>query len=173
MYCLPLDDVWYHYQVNFIQMSNPKILLTQSGYDSLTQELNDLITVQRPNIIKYMEEARTLGDLRENAAYHAAREKQAVIQGRIEEIQHIVKHAKISKKSGSLDKVEHGSTVEVTYNGATREFMVVGEQESDISIGKISAESPVGSALIGRSVGDTVTLTMPQGSVEYEITSIS
>lgn len=154
-------------------MSEPEIVLTSEGYVSFKEELRKLIEEERPRIIHLMNEARILGDLRENAAYHAAREKQAHIQGRIQEIQHTLKYAKISKRSHNIHQVEIGTTVTVVVNGIEKEFLIVGEQESDIMVGKISYQSPIGALLMGKSVGGAVEIETPQGMVTYKIVKIS
>ncbi|PIZ47073.1 transcription elongation factor GreA [candidate division WWE3 bacterium CG_4_9_14_3_um_filter_41_6] len=153
-------------------MDDKDIVLTPQGFANLTEELDRLIAIERPQIIRQMNEARAMGDLRENAAYHAAREKQAMIQGRILEIQHTLKYAKISERSGDKDMVEIGSTVTVLVNGDEKEFSIVGEQESDIMLGKISVQSPIGSLLIGKRMGESVEVEMPQGVVTYKIVNL-
>lgn len=151
-----------------------QILLTQAGYDSLQAEFEQLSRVDRPAIIKDIDEARQMGDLRENEAYHAARHKQALIQGRIDELEHILKNAVVVEANGSSsDSVQVGSVVKLELSDGHKELMIVGEHEVDVANNKISAVSPLGQSLMGKKVGETVQITVPAGAVEYRIVSIS
>lgn len=152
-----------------------KSYITKKGFERLQEELKQLKTVERPAISLLIGEARELGDLKENAEYHAAREKQSFIEGRIIELETITATAEIidvSKLEG--DTVKFGATVTVydEDNDAESTYTIVGEYESDLEIGKISLKSPVARGLIGKSVDDSVMITTPKGNKNYEIVSI-
>jgi transcription elongation factor GreA len=152
-----------------------KIPITPEGYKKLKKELANLLKVERPQNIKAIAEARAHGDLSENAEYHAAREKQSFIEGRIQELQNKIALANvIDPKKISQDSVAFGATVQVLDIDTDEEktFILVGPDESDIKNGKISITSPVGKSLIGKSVGDTVTIKAPAKTLEYEILEI-
>jgi transcription elongation factor GreA len=152
-----------------------KIPITPEGYKKLKKELANLLKVERPQNIKAIAEARAHGDLSENAEYHAAREKQSFIEGRIQELQNKIALANvIDPKKISQDSVAFGATVQVLDIDTDEEktFILVGPDESDIKSGKISITSPVGKSLIGKSVGDTVTIKAPAKTLEYEILEI-
>ena len=152
-----------------------KIPLTPDGYQKLQEELEKLLKVNRPQNIKAIAEARAHGDLSENAEYHAAKEKQSFIEGRIQEIKtklalaHVIDPSKISQ-----DKAAFGAKVKVldVNTDEKKIFTLVGPEEADIKNQKISIHSPVGKSLIGKSVGDTVTIIAPAKTMEYEILEI-
>ena len=149
--------------------------ITKNGYETLEKELNQLIKVDREEIKKAFGEARELGDLKENAEYHSAKEKQALIEGRISQLQGIIASAKIvdpSQMNG--DKVVFGATVSLLdiEKDQNVTYQIVGDFESDLSKGKISFKSPLGRALIGKEEGDLVTVKAPKGDVEYEVESV-
>ena len=144
------------------------ISITAEGRKELEQELADLIA-RRPEITEKIATARSYGDLSENEDYSAARGEQKVVEGRILEIQDILKHDKIIK-AGKKTKVAMGATVTIESNGKTQTYTVVGAVEANPLEGKISDESPIGQALMGQKVGDTITL--PNRKV-YKITEIS
>ena len=149
--------------------------ITPQGYKKLQKDLERLLKVERPQNVKAIAEARSHGDLSENAEYHAAKEKQSFIEGRIQEIQtklglaHIIDPSKISQ-----DKIAFGAKVKVLDMDTDEEkkFTLVGPDESDIKSQKISITSPVGKSLIGKSVGDIVTIKAPAKTMEYEILEI-
>jgi transcription elongation factor GreA len=151
------------------------IYLTKEGIEKLREELNQLVEVDRQAIIKKIKETREYGDLSENAEYDAARAEQSMIEGRIEELEAILKKARIidmDKKSVS-GKVTIGSKVVVHIEGDQQEFMLVGSAESDPSKGMISTESPLGKALLGAKEGETVKVAIPDGGfVEYTIIGV-
>ncbi len=152
-----------------------KIPMTKAGYEKLKKELNQLIKVERPRNIKDIEEARAHGDLSENAEYHAAKERQGMIDAKKRELEHNLAHAQIIDLSKlSNEKVVFGATVTLadTDKGETRKYTLVGQEEADIKKGKISVQSPVGKALIGHKAGDVVTIKTPVKTVEYEIQEI-
>jgi transcription elongation factor GreA len=150
--------------------------MTKGGLLRLKEELKRLKNVERPKIVKEIAEARSHGDLSENAEYHAAKEKQSHVEGRILQVEHWIASAEVidvSKHSGS-DKVIFGATVklEETESGDQVRYRIVGELEADLKQGRISVTSPIARALIGRSEGDTVTVRTPGGSKEYEIQAV-
>jgi len=153
---------------------NKEIYLTPEGLLEIEEELNVLKKEKRPEIIKLIRDARALGDLSENADYHAAREEQAVIEGRILELERIMENAIIIEE-GKTDKVSIGSTVKIKYinDDEVEEYKIVGRTEADPFENKISNESPIATAIIGRKTGDTVSVDSPNGSYDVEILAIS
>ena len=149
-----------------------RVPMTKGGLVRLKDELKRLKAVERPKIVKEIAEARAHGDLSENAEYHAAKEKQSHLEGRILQVEHWIASAEVidvSKQKG--DRVVFGATVtlEDTDSGDTVKYTLVGELEADLKQGKISVTSPIARALIGRSEGDTAVVKTPGGSKEYEI----
>ncbi len=150
--------------------------MTKEGYQKLQEELERLLKVERPKNIKEIEEARAHGDLSENAEYHAAKERQAFIEGRIRELQTKLSMAEVIDPSKiAQSKVAFGAKVRVLDIEAQEEYLfyLVGPEEADVKAGKISVTSPVGRALIGREVGDRVVIKAPARTIEYEIIEIS
>lgn len=146
--------------------------ITKDGLMKVEQELDNLIKVEREELKIVIQEARELGDLKENAEYHAAKEKQSQVEGRIMQLQGIVASAKvINVKEIKSDKIVFGATVTLfdTEKETTVKYTIVGETESDMKAGKISYKSPLGTALIGKEQGDTVIVKAPKGDIEYEI----
>jgi len=153
-----------------------RVPLTPSGYKKLQEELERLVKVDRPRNIQAIAEARAHGDLSENAEYHAAKEQQSFIEGRIQELKSKIAMAQvIDPATIKQSKVAFGATVKVLDIGADEEyiFILVGPEEADVKQGKISISSPVGRALIGKDVGDTVTIKAPARTMEYEILEIT
>jgi len=151
------------------------IPITKKGYEALQAELERLKKVERPKNIKEIEEARGHGDLSENAEYHAAKERQSHIQGRIRDVEHKLAEAQIIDTSKlSTEKVVFGATVTVkdAQNGKEQRYTLVGQDEGDLKNGKISVQSPVGRALIGKRVGDMCEVQTPAKKVEYEVLNI-
>jgi transcription elongation factor GreA len=153
-----------------------KTPMTVEGAEALRQELNELKTVARPKVIAAIAEARAHGDLKENAEYHAAREQQSFIEGRIKEIEAKLSNAQIIDVT-ALDaggKVVFGATVVVLDLGSDEEhtYKIVGEDEADIRQGKISITSPIARALIGKREGDEVEFEVPGGRREFEILEV-
>ncbi len=152
-----------------------KILITPEGYKKLLEEMEDLQKRQRPEIIKEIEEARAKGDLSENAEYHAAKEKHALIENRISELSEKINNAQIvDPNTVPKDRVNFGCTV-VLYdidNDEEIKYMIVGEDESDPSKGKISINSPIAKALLGKEEGDEVEVQVPAGTRRFEIEEI-
>ncbi|MBI5847932.1 MAG: transcription elongation factor GreA [Nitrospirae bacterium] len=153
-----------------------RIPLTPDGYRKLQAELERLMKVERPQNIQAIAEARAHGDLSENAEYHAAKEQQSFIAGRIQELQGKIAMAQvIDPATIKQSKVAFGAKVKVLDVDADVEyiFILVGPEEADVKLGKISLSSPVGKALIGKDVGDTVTIKVPARTIEYEILEIT
>ena len=150
--------------------------MTMRGAEALRNELKKLKTESRPNVIKAIAEARGHGDLSENAEYHAAREQQGFIEGRINEIEAKLSTAEIidTSKLTNTGKVVFGAVVELEeQDGAHRvTYQVVGEDEADIRSGRISITSPIARAVVGKSEGDVVDVTAPGGIRSYEIVAV-
>jgi transcription elongation factor GreA len=152
-----------------------QIPITKQGFETLKKELERLKTVERPENIKAIEVARAHGDLSENAEYHAAKERQSFLEGRIGELSYKVGNAKIiDPETVPKDAVRFASRVIVENVDSEEEieYMIVGEDEADIKKGKISVTSPLGSALIGKQPGDEAVLQAPGGKRIYEIIEI-
>jgi transcription elongation factor GreA len=153
-----------------------KIPLTARGAEKLRTELNELKSVVRPRIIKAIAEAREHGDLRENAEYHAAREQQGFVEGRIKDIEAKLSNAQIIdvKTLNAGGRVVFGSTVDVLELATDEEhtYQIVGEDEADAREGLISVTSPIARALIGRSEGDVAVVKAPGGDREFEILEV-
>lgn len=150
-----------------------KYLLTQEGLVKLNDELKHLINDKRKEVIERIREAAAHGDLSENADYAQAREEQSFIEGRIMEIEDMIKNAEIITASTQHNTVTIGSTIKVKVNDEEKEYSIVGSNEANPGAGKISNESNVGKALLGKKVGDKVTISAPAGDKEYEIISIN
>lgn len=151
------------------------IPLTKESYEFLQEELKRLVRVERPKVIQDIAEARAHGDLSENAEYDAAKNRQGFIEGRIKELNDKLARAYVVDLSNMKpDKVVFSSTVTLYDTAAEEEitYKIVGEDEADIKLGKISCTSPVGKALIGHKLDDSVKVTVPSGTKEYEIIDI-
>ena len=154
----------------------PKVPMTIAGAERLRAELNELKAVQRPKISKAIAEAREHGDLKENAEYHAAREQQSFCEGRITEIEAKLSESEIIdiSKIEPTGKVIFGTTVTL-FNLDTDEsvsYQIVGEDEADVAVGKISVVSPIARAIMGKPDGEEVVVKVPAGEVQYEIEKI-
>lgn len=153
-----------------------KVPMTAAGYNRLQDELKHLKTVERPNVIKAIAEAREHGDLSENAEYTAARERQSFIEGRVAELEDKISRAEVidpTKLSG--DTVKFGATVTLADEDTDEEitYQIVGQDESDIKNGMLSIQAPLARALINKSVGDSVEVSTPGGSKVYEIVTVA
>ena len=152
-----------------------QIPVTKYGIDRLEAELKDLKSVQRPAVIEAIAEARAHGDLSENAEYHAAREQQSFIEGRIMELEAVIGKAQVIDPATLSGKtVKFGATVEI-YDEDTDEestYQIVGDYEADTESGKISISAPMARGLIGKAEGDSVKITTPKGAKNYEIVSV-
>ncbi len=149
-----------------------QIPLTKQGFMVLEKELQNLKTVRRPQVIEDIAVAREHGDLSENAEYHAAREQQSFIEGRIKELEAVLGRAQIiDPATMSGDTVKFGVTVVIVDEDTDEEetYQIVGDYEADTEKGKLSISAPVARALIGKSVGDSVTVRTPKGERSYEI----
>ena len=152
-----------------------KFPMTGPGLQRLEEELRNLKSVERPAIIQAIAEARAHGDLSENAEYHAARERQSFIEGRIEELELIVGAAEvIDPRSLSGDSVKFGAHVDLIDEETEKEatYQIVGMYEADIKYGRLSISSPLAKALIGKKIGDTISVPAPGGDRSYEILEI-
>ncbi len=149
-----------------------KIQLTQNGLDALKNELNELLTVKRPFLVDRLSNARAQGDLSENSDYQNAKEELGFLEGRIDELTDVIKNAKVVKDSGNSNMVGMGTKVTVRVNGVKNTFEIVGEWEADMLKKKISHASPLGSALVGKKVGEKIEVEAPVGKILYEVVAI-
>lgn len=151
--------------------------MTAAGAERLRQELDQLKRVERPRIVNAIAEARAHGDLKENAEYHAAREQQSFAEGRIRDIEAKLSNAQVIDVSAMPrdDKVIFGATVTLTNldTEESRVYQIVGDDEADVKSGKISYQSPIARALIGKREGDEVRVHTPSGEVDYEIEEVA
>ena len=149
-----------------------QVLLTKEGLNKLQDELRVLKEEKRKEVIERIQEAVAHGDLSENADYAQAKEEQAFIEGRIQEIEEMIKNAEIISNAGNQTNVGIGSTVTVKVNNKEVKYTIVGSNEANPAAGRISNESLVGRALLGTKVGTKVAVQTPAGSSEYEVVSI-
>lgn len=147
--------------------------LTEEGLKAIQDELEYLKMTKRPEVINALKEARALGDLSENAEYDAARGEQATVEAKIMELESMIEHAVIIKEV-KTDKVSIGNSVKIEYveDGETEEYSIVGSKEADPFNNKISNESPIAQAIIGKKVGDVVTVASPNGEYQVKILEI-
>jgi transcription elongation factor GreA len=153
-----------------------RLPMTSDGYIRLQEEIKRLKSVERPAIIRAIAEARTHGDLSENAEYHAARDRQSFIEGRLMELEDKVARAEVidtSKLSGTV--IKFGATVTLADEETDEEqtFRIVGEDEADVKGGRLSVTSPLARALIGKGKGDSVEVTTPRGNKSYEVVTVA
>jgi transcription elongation factor GreA len=153
-----------------------RVPMTAGGLQALEEEINHLKSVERPEVIRAIAEARAHGDLSENAEYHAAKERQSFIEGRVIELEDMIGRAEVidvSKLSG--ETVKFGATVQLVDEDTDeeRKYQIVGDMEADAKKGRISISSPISRALIGKTVGDTVEVAAPGGARSYEILKVS
>jgi len=152
-----------------------KFPMTADGYSALQEEFKQRTSIDRPRIVQAIAEARSHGDLSENAEYHAAKEQQSHNEGRIQEVEDKISRAEIidvSKLSG--DTVKFGATVTIVDEDTDEEkvYQIVGDTEADVKLGKISISSPISRALIGKSIGASIEVSAPGGSRAYEILKV-
>jgi len=150
--------------------------MTNYGQERLQEELKTLKTIERPSVIKAIEEARSHGDLSENAEYEAARERQSFVEGRVADIEDKLRRAEVidvSKLSGKEVKFGAFVTIEDEDTEEKSKYQIVGVDEADISNGLLSVNAPLGRALIGKTIGDSVEVTTPRGTKAYEIIKVS
>lgn len=146
--------------------------LTQAGLDELKSELEEL-KIRRIDVAEKLKEAKDQGDLSENSDWANAQDEFKFVEGRVNEIEHIIQNVKIITDSKKTDKVRLGSTVYLEQGNKKAEYSVVGSLESDPQSGKISDESPIGKALLGKAVGEMVDIVVPAGTTRYKIVKIT
>ena len=147
--------------------------ITKEGLEELKAELENLTKVERPEIVNAIKEARALGDLSENAEYHAAKERQGIVESRIHELEYLIEHATIIQEATSKE-VRIGSTVEIKYleDDEIDEYKIVGSTEADPFENRISNESPIAKVIMGKKVNDIVSVESPTGNYQVQIISI-
>lgn len=152
-----------------------KMPMTRKGFEQLETELKKLKSEERPAIIQAIAEARELGDLKENAEYHSAREKQGFIEGRIKELEGVIGRAEVIDPTSLSGAIKFGATVTVVDEDTDEEkrWQIVGEHEANVDAGLINIKSPIARALIGKEEGDSVEVRTPGGAKSYEILEIS
>jgi transcription elongation factor GreA len=155
-------------------MTDKPIYLTLEGKQKLEEELDHLVNVRRPEVAEAIRSAKEEGDLTENSAYEEAKLSQGFVEGRIQTIQAQLRHAVIIEKNGNSDRVHLGNQVTVEEEGCDQEtYQIVGSAEADPMNGKISNESPIGKALLGAKVGQTVTAETPGGQIAFKVIEIA
>lgn len=150
---------------------NDKVFITKDGLDKLKAELKELVNAKRPEVAKRIKAAREMGDISENAEYDAARQEQSYIEGRIAELEDIIKSAKISDTK-KKDAIDVGCMVTVHIDGEKETFHIVGAPEADPLEKKISHESPLGTALLGKKVGEKIKVEAPIGKLTYTVLKV-
>lgn len=153
-------------------LNNTQDLLTSAGFQKLKEELEDLKKSKRPQVAKKIKEAKELGDLSENAEYLSAKEEQSFIEGRILELESILKNAKIVRGSSGSEAVKVGSSITVKAQSQNIEYYIVGSQEADPANGKISHKSPLGKAFLGRKQGEEIVVEVPAGKLKFKLLKI-
>jgi transcription elongation factor GreA len=152
--------------------AGPSATLTAEGADRLRAELTQLVDVRRPEVVARIRTAKELGDLKENADYHAAREEQSFLEGRIQSLEAQLRTAVIAEAGSTDGRADLGSSVTVEVDGSTLTYQLVGSAEADPGAGRISVVSPVGRALVGAVAGDEVVVETPRGKVPYRVVSV-
>ncbi|MBU1165099.1 transcription elongation factor GreA [Patescibacteria group bacterium] len=147
--------------------------ISKEGLTKLMSELEELKNVKRKEVIERITKAKELGDLSENADYHDAKDEQGFIEGRIIELEHMIKNVVIVENNKKSDIVDIGHKVKILCEGSEREYEIVGSNEANPAEYKISNESPLGQAFLGSKVGDVVKVIVPKGEMECEILAIS
>jgi transcription elongation factor GreA len=154
-------------------MNNKPAYLSKDGLEQIRQELEELVNVRRAEVAARIHEAKEHGDISENAEYEDAKNEQAFVEGRIQSLSALIKNAVVINETHSTTHVQIGSTVTIQSDDGKEKFTIVGSAEAAPAEGRISNESPVGRALLGRKKGDTVVVTVPAGDTSYKIVSIS
>lgn len=154
-------------------MNKKKVKLTQAGIDELQKELQDLVSTKRPLLVERLEHARSQGDLTENSDYSNAKDELEFMDGRIAELEDVLKRVELIENGGKISGiVDVGTKVTLEFNGTKHVYNIVGEWEADPMNKKISPESPLGSALMGKKRGDEVEVEAPAGKVAYKVLDI-
>jgi len=149
-----------------------KIQLTKEGFDNLQKEYQTLKEVKRPAVVERLQKARAMGDLSENSAYSSAKEELSFVEGRIQEIEEILKNAEVSQHNKSANEISLGAWVTVEIDGKKQQFHIVGEFEADPIKKKLSHTSPTGKALMGKKTGELVEVIVPAGKLKYKVIKI-
>ncbi len=148
------------------------VYITKKGLEKLREELKELTEEKRPAVARRIKEAREMGDISENAEYDAARQEQAFVEGRISELEEVIKNAKVVEENKEKNIVHVGAKVTVHIEGDEETFEIVGAQEADPTENRISHESPLGSSMVGKKVGETFEVEAPIGKLTYKILKI-
>jgi len=154
-------------------MNNKPAYLSKEGLEKLREELDEMVNVRRAEVAARIHEAKEHGDITENAEYEDAKNEQAFVEGRIQALSALIKNAVVIDENHSTTHVQIGSTVTLSSQDGKESFMIVGSAEAAPAQGRISNESPVGRALLGRKKGEEVVVSVPAGDTKYKITNIS
>jgi transcription elongation factor GreA len=154
-------------------VNNKPTYISKEGLDKLRHELEEMVSIRRPEIAQRIHDAKEHGDLTENAEYEDAKNEQAFVEGRIQTVEALIKNATLIDENHSSDHVSIGSTVKVSGPDGSQTFTIVGSTEAKPTEGRISNESPVGRALLGRKKGESLTVVVPAGELAYKIVSIT
>ena len=154
-------------------MNNKPTYISRDGLEKLRKELEEMVSLRRPEIAQRIHDAKEHGDLTENAEYEDAKNEQAFVEGRIQTLEALIKNATLIDEHHTKDHVQIGSTVKVDGPDGSQSFMIVGSTEARPKEGRISNESPVGRALLGRRKGEVVKVQVPAGDIAYTIVAIS
>jgi transcription elongation factor GreA len=154
-------------------VNNKPTYISKDGLEKLKHELEEMVSLRRPEIAQRIHDAKEHGDLTENAEYEDAKNEQAFVEGRIQMVEALIKNATLIDEHHSNDHVQIGSTVKVNGPDGNQTFTIVGSTEAKPTDGKISNESPVGRALLGKKKGENVTVQVPAGDIAYKIVAIS
>ncbi len=154
-------------------MNNKPTYISKDGLEKLRQELDEMVSVRRPEVAGRIHDAKEHGDLSENAEYEDAKNEQAFVEGRIQTVEALIKNATLIDEHHSKDFVQIGSTVTVKGPDGEESFTIVGSTEARPTEGRISNESPVGRALLGRKKGDKITVRVPAGDISYAVLAIA
>jgi len=153
-------------------MKNNQVQITQKGLDTLKTELNDLVENKRPKVVDRLSNARLQGDLSENSDYHNAKDELEFLDGRISELEDVLKNALVVRHGAKNGGVALGTRVTLKFNSSQHVYEIVGDWEADPMKKKVSHTSPLGQALVGKKIGDKVEVDAPAGKITYEILSI-